>query len=332
MEIISRIARLAALVLLSAAASAIAAPPSPNWTMVYLGAINGDSSVAQAINDRGDVAGWSSSYDPAINSNRVHAVLWQNGAMLDLGEGQAMDINERGTVLGSVAGYGMALYKDGAWQSVGMTGVAMGFNRFDDIAGWQAVNGYPRAFLLRDGVLHDIGTFGGHSSAAVAVDDHGRAVGYAAVEGDSSNHAFVFENGRMKDLGTLAGGRESRAAAINNHGVIVGEAWDPNGRPIPFIYDGGMMRALFQVPGGAKAWAINDHGAVVGTMNGNQSFLWDNGKLTQLEAIPAVRSAGWVQLIPTGINDRGWITGMGLTNQPVPPGHMPWKAFLLMPR
>jgi probable HAF family extracellular repeat protein len=332
MERISRIARRAALLLLCAAATAVGAEPARTWTIEALGAINNDSSTAEAINNRGDVAGWSSFFDPAVNGNRTHAILWQDGAMLDLGEGIAFDVNERGTVLGSVAGSnGIALYKDGAWHSIGLVGVPLALNRFDDVAGWYSFGGSARAFAFRNGVFVDIGTFGGASSAAVDINDRGRVVGYAAVAGDANNHAFLWENGRMQDLGTLAGGRESRAAAINNHGVVVGEAWDPNGAPIPFIYDG-VMRPLFQAAGGAKAWAINDHGAVVGTMNSVQSFLWQDGTLTQLESIPAVRAAGWVQLIPTGINDRGWITGMGRTSEPVPPGHLPWKAFVLKPR
>jgi len=317
-------------VLLSTAT--LAAPPS-NWTIQALGAINNDSSTAEAINNRGDVAGWSSFFDPAVNGNRTHAVLWQNGRMFDLGEGIIFDMNERGTLLGSIAGYGgIALWKDGAWRSVGVVGVPLGLNKFDDIAGWLSAGNYPRAFVLRNGVLWDVGTFGGNSSAAMDINDKGQVVGYATLPGDANNHAFLWQDGVMRDLGTLAGGFESRAAAINNNGVVVGEAWAANGVSIPFIYDRGGMRALFTSPGGAKAWAINDHNAVVGTIDGNQSFLYDDGVLLRLESIPAVRAAGWVQLIPTAINDRGWITGMGRTSAPVPAGHLPWKAFVLRPR
>ena len=310
--------------------AAQSAPPRA-WTIEQLPAINNDSATAEAINNRGDVVGWSSFFDPAVNSNRTHAVMWQNGEMIDLGEGIAFDVNARGTVLGSIAGYnGIALLKDGAWRSAGFVGAPMAFNKFELIAGWYTASGFPRAFLMGDGVVTDLGTLGGPSSSATDIDDHGRVVGYAATAG-GYDHAFLYERGRMTDLGTLAGGNVSRAAAINNHGVVVGEAWNANGSALPFIYDGA-MRLLFPAPLGTKAWAINDRGDVVGTYAGTQSFLYEDGMLTILESIPQVRAAGWVQLIPTAINDRGWIVGMGRTSAPVLPGHSPWQAFLLKPR
>jgi len=311
----------------------LAAQPAPAraWSIQQLAAINNDSATAEAINNRGDAVGWSSFFDPTVNSNRVHAVLWQNGGMIDLGEGSALDVNERGTILGSIAGYnGIALRKNGTWHSAGFNGAANAINKFELIAGWYTANGYPRAFVMSEGAVTDLGTLGGLSSAATDIDDHGRVVGYAA-RSDGNDHAFLYERGQMKDLGTLAGGRVSRAAAINNHGVVVGEAWDANNFALPFIYDGA-MRLLFNAPLGTKAWALNDHGDVVGTYAGTQSFLYQDGAVTLLEQLPEVKAAGWVQLIPTSINDRGWIVGMGRTSAPVPPGHMPWKAFLLRPR
>jgi len=315
------------------ASAAIAGKPSRTWTIEALPAIQNDSATAEAINNRGDVAGWSSFFDPSVNGNRTHAVLWRNGAMFDLGEGIIFDVNERGTLLGSIAGYnGIALWKDGAWRSVGLVGTPLALNKYDDIAGWLTTPaGDARAFALRRGVLWDVGTFGGRTSSATDINDRGQVVGYASFPGDSFSHAFIWENGVKKDLGTLAGGRESRAAAINNHGIVVGEAWDAFNRPIPFIYDNRGMRALFTSPGGAKAWDINDRGAVVGTIDSFYSFHYDNGVLTRLESLPDVQAKGWVQLIPTGISDRGWITGMGRTSAPVPPGHFPWKAFVLKP-
>jgi probable HAF family extracellular repeat protein len=309
--------------------TAWSAPPQA-WSIQQLAAINDDSATPEAINNRGDVVGWSSFFDPAVNSNRVHAVLWQNGGMIDLGEGLAVDVSPRGTILGSIAGYnGIALWKNMAWRSAGFVGAPNALNKFEQIAGWYTSNGYARAFVMSEGAVTDIGTFGGLSSAATDIDDHGRVVGYAA-RADGNDHAFLYERGRMTDLGTLAGGRVSRAAAINNHGVVVGEAWDVNNFALPFIYDGA-MRLLFNAPLGTKAWALNDRGDVVGTYAGTQSFLYQDGTVTILEQLPEVRAAGWVQLIPTAINDRGWIVGMGRTSAPVPPGHLPWKAFLLSP-
>ena len=321
-----------ALLLLASLLPMAAWPAAPRaWSIEQLAAINNDSATAEAINNRGDVVGWSSFFDPAVNSNRTHAVVWQNGAMIDLGEGNAVDVTPRGTILGSISGYnGIAVWKNAAWHSVGFVGAPNALNKFEQIAGWYTQGGHARAFVMTEGAVTDIGTLGGSSSVATDIDDHGRVVGYAA-RADGNDHAFLYERGRMTDLGTLAGGRVSRAAAINNHGVVVGEAWDVNNFALPFIYDGA-MRLLFNAPLGTKAWALNDRNAVVGTYAGTQSFLYDDGVVTILEQIPEVRAAGWVQLIPTSINDRGWIVGMGRTSAPVPTGHMPWKAFILRPR
>lgn len=56
--------------------------------------------------------------------------------------------------------------------------------------------------------------------------------------------------------------------------------------------------------------AINDHGAIIGTFGTiDTSFVYDGGVLTMLEQLPVVRDGGWSWLVPTAINDRGWITG-----------------------
>ncbi len=90
------------------------------------------------------------------------------------------------------------------------------------------------------------------------------------------------------------------------------------------VYDSSGMRRLFDAPGNHAAKSINDRGAVVGSMD-NGSFLYDDGVLTRLESIPEVVAAGWTRLTPQGINDRGWIVGVGAKADG---GH----AFILKPR
>jgi probable HAF family extracellular repeat protein len=185
------------------------------------------------------------------------------------------------------------------------------------------------AYLYQRGVLHDLGTLGGTDSAATSINLWGQVVGYAKIPGDANYHAFLYQRGVMKDLGTLGGGNESRAHDINNWGVVVGEAWDAAGNVLPFIYDG-VMRRLFTAPGCCVVpRAINDFGAVVGTIDGNASFIYENRVLTRLESIPVVRAAGWTQLIPTDINERGWIVGMGRKGPLQPPAQQEWQAFVL---
>jgi probable HAF family extracellular repeat protein len=71
--------------------------------MVDLGTLGGATSHATALNDRGQVVGYSETAD-----GETHAFLWQDGEMTDLGalagEGasEALDVNDRGQIVGRV--------------------------------------------------------------------------------------------------------------------------------------------------------------------------------------------------------------------------------------
>lgn len=313
-----------------AAATAFAAP-GKDWSIVSLGALPSHPafSTAESINNAGDVVGWSNIFDPSIDSNRSFAVRWVNGAIENLGQGIAFSVNPHGAIAGSVEGFGASIWKDGQWTSLGLGGAPFAINKFEAIAGWR-LGGQSHAYLYDNGVLFDLGTLGGADSVATSLNDRGQVAGYSSVA-DGHDHAFLYENGMMTDLGTLAGGSVSRAHDINNHGVVVGEAWEANGNSLPFVYDG-TMRRLFADPGCCVVpHALNDHGAVVGTIDGNHSFLYEDGVLLRLEALPAVQADGWTQLIPNDINDRGWIVGMGRKGPLLPASQQEWFAFLLKP-
>ena len=125
-------------------------------------------------------------------------------------------------------------------------------------------------------------------------------------------HPYVYKDGAIKDLGTF-GGRFGTALDVNNHGVVVGAAYDAANVAHAFVYDGGAIRQLFPgETGNSQAVAINDHGTIIGWREGiGSAFIYDNGVVTMIEQIPEVRAGGWSWLVPTGINDRGWITGYG---------------------
>ena len=66
----------------------------------------------------------------------------------------------------------------------------------------------------------DLGTLGGDSSQANAINERGQAVGCASLSGSSCGHAFVYSRGKLIDIGTLP--EESNASAINERGQVVG--------------------------------------------------------------------------------------------------------------
>ena len=82
--------------------SAVLFNPSGNysWTSNILESLGGNFSAARSINNSGQVVGVS---EVTPNTNLMHAVLWQNGTISDLGSGEATSINSSGQIVGASA-------------------------------------------------------------------------------------------------------------------------------------------------------------------------------------------------------------------------------------
>lgn len=303
------------------------------WSITEIGRFGSTGSYANAVNNRGQVVGSSNKALPGHIAEVFRCYLWENGVMQDIGTPsfdtcQALGINDRGTIV-AWTGYGdqAYLWNDGRW-TYAAPGIPMAINRGDAIVGsyWNGA-GY-RGYYAREGVLFAIGTFGGNASNASALNDQGWVVGSASVDDTRGvGHAFVWRNGVMTDLGTLPGMEDSHATAINNRGVVVGYStttWDDRTAFIVDMKGDRVMRPLFNVGGWSQPSAINEKGAVVGVANG-RGFLYEDGTLFYLDSNPAVTAAGWTNLTPLAINDRGWITGWGSHGSSM-------AAFVLAPK
>jgi probable HAF family extracellular repeat protein len=192
-----------------------------NGVMHDVGTLGGPDSVAQNINERGQIAGWAltnSTPNAVTNFPTQDPFLWvpcdrdhwdnrdcenetesaaaKSGKMIDLGtlggtQGSTSALNNRGQVVGQ-----------------------------SNLAG--DLTFHP--FLWDDGELIDLGTLGGDSGDASWVNEAGEVVGWAHNKGNQALLAFLWKDGVMTNLGTVDGDPCSVAFMNNSKGQVVGQS------------------------------------------------------------------------------------------------------------
>ena len=300
--------------------------------IVDLGTLEGGhESLASAVNSRGQVVGAFNNTIPDPFSMvgdgfQVHAFLWQNAVMQDLGtlggpDAFAFFVNESGQVSGQT-------YTDSTASPV---------------------TGLPTTvpFLWEQGNILDLGTLGGTSGFPSAMNNRGEVVGLSNLHGDLSFHPFLWTKRRgMQDLGTL-GGATGETNWINDAGYIVGKADLPGSSPqnhdgVLWTRNGAKIDlGVLSGDSCSNAYNVNAAGQVVGTSEdrthclaliGEHAFLWENGgPMVDLNTLIAPGSE-LTLTYAVGINDRGEIGGFG-----VPVGVSPDQyetkghAYILIP-
>lgn len=201
---------------------------------------NDPDGVVFRMNDRGQAVGATGSctgYTPFLTYlNAVHATLWQNGSVLDLGS------------LGGIAppGFGNFAYDlNTLGQAVGTSGTSDGsFHAF---------------FWSPDTRIQDLGTISGDvASVGLAINDVGDIGGVSfPADPNASPRAFLrAKGGSMVDLNSLIPSDSAlylfSACSINARGQIIGLAFDAEGN----------FHGYLATPNGSSAGPSADRSAV----------------------------------------------------------------------
>ena len=147
--------------------------------IINLGTLGGNFSVAQAINNRGQVVGAALNAIPdpiSFLGTQIRAFLWRNGAMQDLGtlggpDAWGLFVNEGGQIAG--------------WSLTNSTP-----NPVLDACGFGTTFPTQDPFLWEKGGMIDLGTLGGTCGYPTALNNRGQVVGQSDLTGDIYLHAF----------------------------------------------------------------------------------------------------------------------------------------------
>ncbi|MCC6910122.1 MAG: hypothetical protein IT430_19480 [Phycisphaerales bacterium] len=234
------------------------------------------SSVANGINSFGAVVGYF-----IDEQTYMRASLWREGILSDLDpqapccSNFAAAINDNGDIVGQRSEEGAVLWlANGQRIQLGSLGGRWLAQPYDINNNRQVVgessappDDYPHPFIWQDGVMRDLGTFGGPRGTAHAINDSGSVVGTAEIPG-TDNRPFLWEGGDLIQLDMLPEGNNGVATDINDAGLIVGglEAESHFWYAVKWV-----DQQLVVIHDESMAWqssasAVNNHGVIVGSM------------------------------------------------------------------
>ncbi|MEV0230782.1 hypothetical protein [Nonomuraea sp. NPDC050786] len=308
-----------------------AAPTASKARIIDLGPLNTNMGYVTAINNKSEVAAavWGPTDGPAGVGGR--AVLFSGGSVVDihasLGAGvpnsHATDVNDDGTVVGTIDGNASFLFKDGKATRI-EPALAKAVNNKGQVVGSNWIRD-------SDGSVLRLSAFKDQVVEATSLNERGQVVGGADMNPDKNDkmyRAFRTRPGQPIDVtrDRLEYKDSTVAFDINDRGQVAGYGTEENGGYVPLIWDENGRVQPIDTPHGGMVNAINNAGTGVGRMYDKQGWLraglFENGVGIYLHTL--VPEAGWNLKWAIDINDLGQIAGIG-----VPPGETLDHAFLL---
>jgi len=251
----------------------------------------GENSMAAAINDRGQVAGWT------LMTNGIRASLWTNGKRFDLGTvggptSYSFGLNNRGDVVGrSDPAPGPLdhafLYTRGIMIDLNVLagdessdGLAQAINDKGEVVGFMG----GRGFLFSAGKFRFIDSF-----FPTSINNQGQVAGYFTTNGT----AAIYHRGVLTELGPFEGVSVA-ANAINERGQIAGALAPNSGGVSAFVYSKGDLTTISSINStmpNSMAFGINNKGSVVGQIFSGglegvyHGFLYEHGQMYDLNTL-----------------------------------------------
>jgi probable HAF family extracellular repeat protein len=303
------------------------------YSIAVLGNLGGGSTYGTALNNKGQVTGFSSTtggatYDPFLTGINGEGIT-------DLGNIGGYTLGYGVNDIGQVVGYGQpAAYYNGQAFITGPNGSritpigtlttgtysrATGINNSGQVAGYigNSSTNTDSAFITGpNGVgFTALGTLGGDSSTANAINGSGQVVGDAVTAGFTDDAFITGVNGTsMQDL---AVGPDSATFAVNNSGQAAGTVATPGNGSDAFLSapNGGPSVNLGSIGGAnASAFGVSNTGQVVGwaqiASGTYDAFVFSNGSMVDLNSLVKLADGAYLTQA-TAINDRNQIVAQG---------------------
>ena len=234
-----------------------------NGTMTDLGTLGGTDSEGLAINDSGEVVGWSQT-----KAGTSDAFLWNGTRMTVLAPLSAFypfGINDSGQIAGACNNDSFpCVDSNGTITALpdppGLTcGGAIAINNHGQVLGGCGdPSGNSHGVVWTGGTPTVLPTLGGPYFAPTAINNNGDVVGFGQTS-TFAQHGFLYKDGTMTDLGN-----NLFLYAINDSDVMVGN---------DLIVSNGTVQNINTLipagdPGLNYAVGINDNGQIIAKTNG----------------------------------------------------------------